>query len=566
MDLFLVSLLFLLAVTAIMVTISKHIGLGSILGLLIAGIIVGPNTPGPYITSEVESMRHSTEIGVVFLLFVIGLEMQPSKLWSMRKEVFGLGSLQVLFSGVAIGLYMSFYVEHLSLALLLGFTLALSSTAFVMQMLQERGEINTEHGKNAFAILLLQDLAIVPMLACLPLLATHAGTLEQKLWYEQLGSMILMLALLALFGRYILPKALDKVAKQRNKDAFLMFALLSVFLSAYLMEHAGLSMALGAFLMGMMLSTSRYAYQIESSIEPFKGILMSLFFIAVGMSIDFKTIFEMPGRFAEHIAVILMLKAIILFILMLSFGASRSNATKVAFLLNQSGEFGFVLFGAAKALGLINDQLFVVGIGVISISMLLTPALYHFGCMVAEIFSKHSEVKHLLFKETQATQKVLIAGYGSTGKVIAQMLRQCEIPFIVFDNNPSIVHIGRKEGIPLFYGDITDMKLLETTKIEHVSMFIVSIDKSLNAKRVIEHVKQTYPHVKIIARAVDINAMDKLLDAGANWVLAETVESSLRIGEEALRIMGVESEDIVSLIELLRKNDYDAIRDMTRIH
>ena len=186
--------------------------------------------------------------------------------------------------------------------------------------------------------------------------------------------------------------------------------------------------------------------------------------------------------------------------------------------------------------------------------------------MVAEIFSKHSEVKHLLFKETQATQKVLIAGYGSTGKVIAQMLRQCEIPFIVFDNNPSIVHIGRKEGIPLFYGDITDMKLLETTKIEHVSMFIVSIDKSLNAKRVIEHVKQTYPHVKIIARAVDINAMDKLLDAGANWVLAETVESSLRIGEEALRIMGVESEDIVSLIELLRKNDYDAIRDMTRIH
>ncbi len=565
MDFFLVSLLFLLAVTAIMVTISKHIGLGSILGLLIAGIIVGPNTPGPSITQEVEAMRHFTEIGVVFLLFVIGLEMQPSKLWSMRKEVFGLGSLQVLFSGLAIGLYMSFYVEHFTLALLLGFTLALSSTAFVMQMLQEKGEINTEHGKNAFAILLLQDLAIVPLLACLPLFATHTGVLDTKTWYEHVGSMLLMLGLLGVFGRYILPKALDKVAKQRNKDAFLMFALLSVFLSAYLMEHAGLSMALGAFLMGMMLSTSRYAYQIESSIEPFKGILMSLFFIAVGMSIDFQTMFEMPWRFAEHITVILVLKAVILFVLMVSFGASKSNATKVAFLLNQSGEFGFVLFGAAKALGLVNDQLFVIGIGVISISMLLTPALYQFGSLVAEKFSKGSEMRQLTFNETDTAQKVVIAGYGSTGKVIAQMLRQCEIPFIVFDNNPSIVHTGRKEGMPIYYGDMTDIKLLETIRIEHASMFIVSIDKSLNAIRAIEHIKQTYMHVKIIARAIDINAMDKLLNAGAHWVLAETAESSLRIGEEALHVMGVLPEDSASLVELLRKNDYDKIRDITRI-
>lgn len=202
--------------------------------------------------------------------------MQPSKLWSMRKEVFGLGALQVLVSGLVIGIYIGFYIDTWSVAFLLGLTLALSSTAFVMQLLQEKGKLSTEHGKSAFAILLLQDLAIVPLLAFLPLLSENPIVKEGASVYVKAGNVFLMLVLLFAFGRYILPRALEKVAKQRNKDAFLMFALLSVVLSAYLMEHAGLSMALGAFLMGMMLSTSRYSFQIESSIEPFKGILMSL--------------------------------------------------------------------------------------------------------------------------------------------------------------------------------------------------------------------------------------------------------------------------------------------------
>ena len=561
MDLLLVSLLFLLAVTAIMVTISKHIGLGSILGLLIAGIIVGPNTPGPYITSEVEAMRHFTEIGIVFLLFVIGLEMQPSKLWSMRKEVFGLGTLQVLVSGLAIGLYIGFYMERWSVAIVLGLTLALSSTAFVMQLLQEKGELSSEHGKSSFAILLLQDLAIVPLLAFLPLLAeNHTGN-ESISTYAKVGNVFLMFGLLFAFGRYILPRALEKVAKQRNKDAFLMFALLSVVLSAYLMEHAGLSMALGAFVMGMMLSSSRYSFQIESSIEPFKGILMSLFFIAVGMSIDFKAIASEPFLFAEHIVVILVLKAVILFALMLLFGASKSNAIKVAFLLNQSGEFGFVLFGAAKALGLIDDQFFVVGIGVISISMLATPMLYSFGCTLAERFSPHVPHDSL---ENEALQKVVIAGYGSTGRVIARMLKNSNIPFIVIDNNPQAVSIGRKEGMPVFFGDITDTHLLESLKLNDASMFIVSIDKSTKAVHIVKHIKEEYPYIKILARAIDVKAMDKLLASGAHWVLAETAESSIRIGEESLHVMGVMPDEINATLEALRKNDYDLIRQITK--
>lgn len=564
MDFILFSSLLLLAVTAIMVTISKHMGLGSILGLLIAGIIVGPNTPGFYVTREVESMRHFTEFGVVFLLFVIGLEMQPSKLWAMRKEVFGLGSLQVIASGLMLGLYMSFFVEKLSVSMLLGFTLALSSTAFVMQLLQEKGELSTEHGKSSFAILLLQDLAVVPLLALVPLVSDVKSISGSDTWLEKFGEIILMFVLLIAFGRYIIPKALDKVAKQRNKDAFLLLTLLSVVLSAYLMEHAGLSMALGAFLMGMFLSTSRYSFQIESSIEPFKGILMSLFFIAVGMSIDFNAIMSAPFVFAGHIAAILILKALILFLLMLMFGASKSNALRVAFLLNQSGEFGFVLFGAAKALGVIDDQLFVVGVGVISISMLATPMMYSFGCKIADKLSQSSSFSYFHTAENQDEKKVVIAGYGSTGRVIAKMLKNNSIPFIVFDNNPSSVAVGRVDGMPIFFGDITDLKLLSTIKLEQASMVIVSIDHSLNAIKIVKHMKEYYPHIKILARALDIKAMDKLLEAGASWVIAETLESSIRIGAEALSVVGVLPEEINTLLESLRKNEYEFIREITK--
>ncbi len=563
MDFFLLSALVLLAVTAIMVTISKHMGLGSILGLLIAGIIVGPNTPGPIVTSEVETLRHFTEFGVVLLLFIIGLEMQPSKLWSMRKEVFGLGSLQVIASGVVLGFYMNFFVESLAIAMLIGFTLALSSTALVMQLLQEKGKLNTEHGKNAFAILLLQDLAVVPLLAVLPWLSTQEQNTNIS-WIESLITVVAMFALLIAFGRYIIPKALDKVAKQRNKDAFLLLTLLSVVLSAYLMDHAGLSMALGAFLMGMFLSTSRYSFQIESSLEPFKGILMSLFFIAVGMSIDFNAIFKSPLIFSTHIVVILVLKALVVFVLVLLFGGNKSGAIKLAFLLNQSGEFGFVLFGAAKALGIIDDTLFVVGIGVISISMLVTPVLYSFGCSIANKLANLSQFSYFNTENASMEQKVVVAGYGSTGKVIAKMLKSSGIPFMVFDINTTEVAHGRKEGLPVFFGDITDMKLLSTIKLDQASMLIVSIDHSLNAIKVVKHIKENYPHMKILARALDIKAMDKLLSSGASWVIAETLESSIRTGEEALSLMGVPNDEIATLLDALRKNEYELIREITK--
>lgn len=323
-------------------------------------------------------------------------------------------------------------------------------------------------------------------------------------------------------------------------------------------------MALGGFLMGMFLSTSKYSFQIESGLEPFKGILMSLFFIAVGMSIDFRAILDNPLLFSGHIVVILVLKAVVVFGLVLAFGGNKSGAIKLAFLLNQSGEFGFVLFGAAKGLNVIDDTLFVVGIGVISISMLLTPVLYNFGCTLANKIANLSQFSYFNIDNAVMDQKVVVAGYGSTGKVISKMLKSSGIPFMVFDINTQEVARGRKEGIPVFFGDITDMRLLSTIKIDQASMLIVSIDHSLNAIKIVRHIKETYPHIKILARALDIKAMDKLLLAGANWVIAETLESSIRTGEEALAQMGVPNDEVLALMELLRKNEYEAIREITK--
>jgi glutathione-regulated potassium-efflux system protein KefB len=317
-------------------------------------------------------VRHFTELGVVLLLFLIGLEINPRTLWSMRRQVFGLGSLQILLSGVAIGAYSHFYRGDWQTALLIGFSLALSSTAFVLQLLQERGELSTRFGNTSFAVLLMQDLTIVPLLAIVPILS-DLGALsgEVPLWH-QIAIVVGMLLLLFVFGRYLIPYTLERLMRANNREAFFLVVMLAVFLAAAAMHYAGLSMALGAFLMGMLLSGSRFSFQIQAHVEPYKGLLMSLFFVAVGMSIDFAALGEQPLLFAQHVLVVMALKIMVLFVLALAFGHDRRVAIRIAFLLSQSGEFGFVLFGAAKALGVIDDQTFVLAIGIISTSMLLT--------------------------------------------------------------------------------------------------------------------------------------------------------------------------------------------------
>ena len=381
---FISSAVILLIAASVMVVLFKHLGLGSIAGLLVAGIIVGPHTPGPYITTHVEGVRSFTELGVVLLLFVIGLEIRPSRLWALRREVFGLGSLQIILTASAITGYALLNHWPWKASLIIGLTMAVSSTALVMQMLQDKGEIASPHGGAAFGVLLMQDLAIVPMLAFIPVLA-GPGTFSVSMpGWKQLGVILGLFLLVWGFGKYVVPFALERLARQKNREGFVMVAMLAVFLAAWAMHQAGLSLALGAFLMGMFLSGSRYSMQIEAYIEPYKGILISLFFVAVGMSIDLRSIAASPLVFVQYAVAVILIKIAVMFVLCLLFGMGRSLAISVSFLLAQGGEFGFVLLTSARALAVIDDSTFVMGIGVISVGMLFTPLMAKLGYYLAE--------------------------------------------------------------------------------------------------------------------------------------------------------------------------------------
>ena len=556
------SMLYLFVVAAVLVTLSKKLGLGSILGLLLAGVIVGPYSPGPILTKEVESLRHITEFGVVLLLFVIGLEMQPKKLWSMRKEVFGLGSAQILISGFFIFLYSSFYATSWQVAILVGLTFALSSTAFVMQILQEKGEIYSPMGKSSFSILLMQDLAVVPLLAFVPILADKGNLTDgHSIWQQILITISLILILLA-FGKYIIPKLLDYLASNQNKEAFFFSVILSVVFAAWAMEYAGLSMALGAFIMGMILSSSKYHYQIQANVEPYKGLLMTLFFVAVGMSVDLNAMMENPLILVQHLVVIMGIKILILFVIMLFMGYTRSTAISVSFLLAQSGEFGFVLFGAAKALGVISDETFVAAVTIISFSMLLTP-----------LFVKISEKLSIKFDNTPIEIKsayvpqeewngVFIVGYGTVGRFVATMLEHANVPFIAFDIDTKRVELGQKEGRAVYYGELSNLEFLSHIGLSRAKSVIVTVDSHHASAKIVSHIRNISPKIKILARTENMKTRDSLLIHGASWAIPEVLEGSLRLGEETLLGLGMMKEDVSEVVTFFRKDDYESIKKL----
>ena len=560
---FILSAIILLTVASILGMLFKHLGLGSIAGLLVTGLIVGPHTPGPYITTHVEGVRSFTELGVVLLLFVIGLELRPARLWALRREIFGLGSLQIILCASAIAGYMILNGLHWRPSMIVGLTMAVSSTAMVMQMLQDRGEIASPHGRTAFGILLMQDLAIVPMLAVIPILAvpgSFAVTMpEWKYFAIFLGASLAIWAI----GKYIVPFILERLALQRNQEGFLMVALLAVLLAAWGMHKAGLSLALGAFLMGMFLSGSRYSIQIEAHIEPYKGILISLFFVAVGMSINPGMIMANPLVFAQHAVAILAIKIAVVFGLCLLFGMGRQIAVNVSFLIAQGGEFGFVLLASARTLMVIDDETFTTGIGIISIGMLATPVLARLGDHVSRRLSTAKdtmqETVEFPDEEGQSRGRVIIGGYGRVGHVIAVILTASRVPFIAFDNNPDNVAKGKKDGFPVYFGDISSPALLAKAHTEESALVALTVDNEKTVIQTISHVKNHYAGVPVIARARDLEASGRMIQAGAAAALPEAIESSLRLATDILRMVGVPTDNVDMLLSSVRSKNYSLI-------
>lgn len=567
LDTFITSALLVLIATSIAVTLFKYLHLGSVLGLLVAGIIVGPYSLGPVATEHVEDVRHFTELGVVLLLFLIGIEMKPSRLWAMRRDVFGLGSLQIILSGLAIGAYFMAYQQRWEVALLIGLTFALSSTAFVLQLLQERGEIASKHGTTAFSVLLMQDMAIVPLLAVVPLMSVTAPMAGSIARWEQLLIITAAIVLLSAFGRYVIPFALTLLARQRNKEGFLLVVILAVIFAAWAMHLAGASMALGAFIMGVSLSGCRYRHQIQASIEPFKGILLGLFFVAVGMSIDFRALGVEITLFVQHTAVIIGLKIIVLFGLVLAFGYSRKIAIRVSLLLAQGGEFGFVLFASAKALQVIDDSTFVHAIGIISVSMLLTPVMVHLGDWLSSTVFRQDEDKGSGFEDSidnTPSKKVIIGGYGRVGHAVAVLLQQSGVPFVAFDTNYKLVKQGQDDGFPVYYGDIGDLDLLITAHTEHAMLVILTIDQGPTAERAVSHIRNGFPSVPVIARAHDLASVSRLMEAGATHAYPEALESSLRLGALALQILNIPEDNVDLLMQGVRYDHYKLVEQDER--
>lgn len=563
LDSFVLSAVILLIAASISVALFKHLGLGSALGLLVAGIIVGPHSPGPYITTHVEDVRHFAELGVVLLLFLIGLEMKPGRLWALRRNVFGLGSLQILLTGVALAAYVAMYQASWRIALLIGLTLALSSTAYVMQLLQERGEVASRHGSAAFAVLLMQDLAIVPLLALVPILS-DTGTLSSDvpLW-KQFVIVFGLLAIVWVFGRRVVPFALERLSKENNREGFFLIVMLAVFMAAWAMHQAGLSMALGAFVMGMLLSESRYSLQIQAMVEPYKGLLMSLFFVAVGMSIDLRAIEAQPVLFAQHIFVIIAIKTVVLFLLARAFGLPHVDASWVALMLAQGGEFGFVLFSSAKALSVIDDATFVLAIGVISVSMLVTPVLVRVGDALAQRAARNrcnDNIQNYQNGNVESTGMVIIGGYGRVGHTVAALLKISGVPFIAFDNNPTKVDRGKAGVQPVHYGDISDPALLAAVITQHAILLVLTVDHAPTALRVVSYLRTNYPELPVVVRAHDLKAVDDLRQAGATQAFPDVVESSLTLGAKVLSMTGVSAEKVDQVLQDVRKENYNLVR------
>ena len=560
---FLFSAVWLLVIATLAVGLFSRAGLGSILGLLVAGVVVGPYFPGPVVTQDVEAVRHFTELGVVLLLFLIGTEMRPAQLWSLRRHVFGLGGLQVLATGAAIGVYALVHAATWQAAILTGLTLALSSTALVMQILHERGETASPHGSVAFAVLLMQDLAVVPLLALVPILSERDTPSSGVALWQQLGLILGMIGLVVVFGRYLVPRVLDHLTKAGNREGFLLAVLLCVFASAWAMAQAGLSMALGAFLMGMLLSGSRYRYQIQAHVEPYKGLLMSLFFVAVGMSIDLRAAAEQPFLLAQQVVVIVLIKILVLVGLSWVFRLGLATAVRVGFLLGQAGEFGFVLLGAAKGMGVISSEHFVVGAALISVSMMMTPLLIKLGNTIAlrvEPAGYGRGGGELELSGQAIPGQVVIGGYGRVGHSVAVLLHHSGVPILVCEKDPERVAQGRADGLPVFFGDIADPHLLAAIHIEQAALVVLAVDHPRTALRATAHLRNACPSLPVIARAKDLEGVGHLLGAGATRAFPEILESSLRLGAEALQILGVGGDEVERLLEGVRSTRYEALR------
>jgi len=528
---YLLDIIVLLTAAVIVVPMSRFVGLGIVPGFLIAGIAVGPSALS-LIDNQAE-ITHLAELGVVLLLFVIGIELKPARLWLMRRMVFGLGALQVTVTGVLISAtaYFVFGIESRS-AILIGPVLALSSTAFVLQLLSEQKLLASNYGRTSVAVLLFQDLAVVPLLTLASLLTAADLTIGEDVGLVLIEALAI-LALIILGGRYLLQPILQRVALLGSPEVFTTFTVLLVLGTAVLMTRIGLSMAMGAFVAGLLIANSEFRHQIVAEVQPFRGLLIGLFFMSMGMSFELSLLFTEPLASIGLVLMLMLTKVALLWPLVMLFGHKSRNASAVALLLAQSGEFALIIFAVAFEGALFDEGLFQQLILIVILSMLATPPLAGLANRLA-VSLKRSAKGEMIAEGSASSVRLVIVGFGRVGRRVGEILESRDVPYVAVDNDALVVKRERFSGRSVFYGDARQPDVLRSLRVGEASLIIVTIDDFKAAERVVSSLHRTFPKLDILARGHNLEHCQNLRLQGAWLVVSENLEASIALAQAVL--------------------------------
>ncbi|MBL8033045.1 MAG: cation:proton antiporter [Leptospiraceae bacterium] len=544
---FMLYLLVLMAAAVVAVPVATRLGLGNVLGYLIAGAAIGPW--GLKLIWNVSDILTFSEFGVVLLLFIIGLELRPGRLWNMRRDIFGFGMLQIVFSMAILLVPLLMRGTGVMQAAILAFGFALSSTAFAMHILAEKHELNTQYGRASFAILLFQDIAVVPVMIILPLLASPG---QGSTFTALIPGFIALVAVLA-GARFLVQPFFRMVVRAKSRELFTAAALLLVFSIAALMEAVGFSMAMGTFIAGVVLSESEYRHELEASIEPFKGLLLGLFFMAVGMSMDFGMLLRYPLLIPLAVILLMALKIIAIYFAGILFRYDGEVSRNIAFLICQGGEFAFVLFKLATEKSLMTAEVAAIANVIVALSLLATPLVYQINSRFLRQRFASSEWKYDEIPDE--SNPVILAGFGRYGQIIGRMLRLNEIGFTALEIDSEQVQTVRKFGSKVYYGDASRLDLLHAAGAAKAKIFVLAIDDKEASVRIAQIIREHFPHLKILARARNRAHAHDLMDIGVADLRRETFASSLETAHVMLRNLGFSEKKTSAMIEKFRKHD-----------
>lgn len=559
-DLLLAGVLFLFAAVAA-VPLAARLGIGPVLGYLLAGIAIGPWGLG--FISDVEEILHFSELGVVFLMFIIGLELNPAKLWQLRRSIFGVGAAQVLLSAAILAGLLMLTDFAWQAAVVGGIGLAMSSTAMALQLMREKGMNRSEAGQLGFSVLLFQDLAVIPALAMVPLLAGNGD--DHPDWIK-IGLKVLAFAGMLIGGRYLLRPVFRYIAGSGVREVFTAATLLLVLGSALFMDALGLSMALGTFIAGILLAESEYRHELEIAIEPFKGLLLGLFFISVGMALNLGVLYTHLLWVAASVVILVAVKMLVLYVLARIYGLRSAERRQFAGVLSQGGEFAFVLFSSASSQRLFHNDQMALLLVTVTLSMMTTPLLLKaIDRMLSRRLNGAEEGDEEHWVEDDKPQ-VIVVGFGRFGQVIGRLLMANTMRVTVLERDISVVNLMRKYGYKVYYGDATQIDLLRSAGADQAQSIVITCNAPENTMKVVEICQQHFPHLHILARARGRVEAHELLQAGVTQFSRETFSSALELGRKALITLGMHPHQAQRAQLHFRRLDMRMLRELMPVH